>query len=72
MVKIEFSPVECKRISKVLEQFRRAIDAGLKKPKKNGEIDIKYLRKTMDLENAKTEAKELKKLCSVFDSALKG
>lgn len=71
-IKIEFSPKECLRVFEVLNNYKKALDSGLKKPKKNGFIDIIYVRQTMNIDYAKIETKELKKLCDVFERGARG
>lgn len=69
---IEFSTRECVRIYEILGQYKKAIDEGLKKPKKNGWIDINYVRQSMPIDLAKKETKDLKKLCDVFERCVRG
>lgn len=71
-VKVEFSPKECLRVFEVLNNYKKALDDGIKKPKKNGWIDILYVRQTMPVDYAKTETKDLKKLCDIFERGARG
>lgn len=69
---IEFNNRECLRIYEILGQYKKAIDEGLRKPKKNGYIDLHPIRESMPVELAKKESKDLKQICDVFEKCVRG